>query len=91
MGLQGKKNPDLFVGSNFVDVKSPFSVKNIVRNANDAFLQGAYACVTDHLCYLDKSKIRDYAKAIYRAGVYTKDSVYFVIENKLYKITTADL
>lgn len=91
LGLQGKTNPDLFVGNDFVDVKSPFNVKNMVRNANAAFSQGAYACITDHLCFLDRFKIRDYAKAIYGAGVYTKDSVFFVIDNKLYKITTADL
>ena len=91
LGLQGKRNPDLWVGNDFVDVKSPFSAKNIVRNANEAFLQGAYACVTDHLCFLDKSKIKDYAKAIYRAEQYKKEAVFFVIDNKLYKITTADL
>ena len=44
-----KKNPDLIVGSDFVDVKSPFSTSNIVRNANEAVRQGSIACITDHL------------------------------------------
>lgn len=51
LGLQGRTNPDLFVGNDFVDVKSPFNVKNMVRNANAAFSQGAYACITDHLFF----------------------------------------
>ena len=48
-GLPEKKNPDLIVGSDFVDVKSPFSTSNIVRNANEAVRQGIIACITDHL------------------------------------------
>ena len=60
-------------------------MKNMVRNANAAFSQGAYACITDYLCFLDRFKIRDYAKAIYGAGVYTKDEVHFIIDGVLYK------
>lgn len=56
LGLPEKKNPDLMFGNIFVDVKSPFSSRNIVTNANDACKQNAIACITDHLCHIDKTK-----------------------------------
>lgn len=91
LGLPEKKNPDLMFGNTFVDVKSPFSSKNIVTNANDACKQNAIACITDHLCHIDKNKIGLLARKVLSDRNYTKDTVFFVVENKLYKYTTADL
>ena len=91
LGLTGKSNPDLKVGADLIDVKSPFSTSNIVRNANDAAKQGAYACITDHLAFIDETKIKYYAQKILQDPHYTKDTVYFVVNNKLHKITTADI
>ena len=90
-GLPEKKNPDLIVGSDFVDVKSPFSTSNIVRNANEAVRQGSIACITDHLTVIPESKIKHFAGKIFGDKNYTKDTVYFYVKKKLYKITTADL
>ena len=91
LGLPEKKNPDLMFGNAFVDVKSPFSSKNIVTNANDACKQNAIACITDHLCHIDKNKIGLLARKVLSDRNYTRDTVFFVVENKLYKYTTADL
>lgn len=91
LGLPEKSNPDLMVGNVFVDVKSPFNPKNIIRNANDAIKQGGVACITDHLCHLDENKVKWYAKKNLNNQYYTKDTVFFVVQGKLYKITTADL
>lgn len=91
LGLPDKKNPDLMFGNTFVDVKSPFSCRNIVTNANDACEQNAIACITDHLCHIDKNKIGLFARRVFSDRNYTKDTVFFVVENKLYKYTTADL
>lgn len=91
LGLPEKKNPDLMFGNTFVDVKSPFSSRNIVTNANDACKQNAVACITDHLCHIDKNKIGLLARKVLSDKNYTKDTVFFVVENKLYKYTTADL
>lgn len=91
LGLPEKKNPDLMFGNIFVDVKSPFSSRNIVTNANDACKQNAIACITDHLCHIDKNKIGLLARKVLSDKNYTRDTVFFVVENKLYKYTTADL
>lgn len=91
LGLPEKKNPDLMFGNTFVDVKSPFSSRNIVTNANDACKQNAIACITDHLCHIDKDKIGLLARKVLSDKNYTRDTVFFVVENKLYKYTTADL
>lgn len=91
LGLPEKKNPDLMFGNTFVDVKSPFSSRNIVTNANDACKQNAIACITDHLCHIDKNKIGLLARKVLSDKNYTRDTVFFVVENKLYKYTTADL
>lgn len=91
LGLPEKKNPDLMLGNTFADVKSPFSSRNIVTNANDACKQNAIACITDHLCHIDKNKIGLLARKVLSDKNYTRDTVFFVVENKLYKYTTADL
>jgi SPP1 gp7 family putative phage head morphogenesis protein len=91
LGLPEKKNPDLMFGNTFADVKSPFSSRNIVTNANDACKQNAIACITDHLCHIDKNKIGLLARKVLSDKNYTRDTVFFVVENKLYKYTTADL
>lgn len=91
LGLQGNSNPDLRVGEKWVDVKSPFSIKTIVSNANAAFKQDAIPCITDDLCFIDKRKIKDFARRIFNDPNNTLQEVYFVVENKLYKITTADV
>lgn len=91
LGLPEKKNPDLMFGNTFVDVKSPFSCRNIITNANDACKQNAIACITDHLCHIDKNKIGLLARKVLSDKNYTRDTVFFVVENKLYKYTTADL
>ena len=91
LGLPEKKNPDLMFGNTFVDVKSPFSSSNIVANANNACKQNAIACITDHLCHIDKGKIDLLAKKVLNDKNYTKDTIFFIVENKLYKYTTADL
>ena len=91
LGLPEKKDPDLIFGNTFVDVKSPFSSRNIITNANDACKQNAIACITDHLCHIDKNKIVFIARKILSDKNYTRDTVFFVVENKLYKYTTADL
>ena len=91
LGLPEKKNPDLMFGNTFVDVKSPFCSSNIVANANNACKQNAIACITDHLCHIDKGKIDLLARKVLNDKNYTKDTVFFVVENNLYKYTTADL
>ena len=91
LGLPDKKNPDLIVGNTFVDVKSPFASSNIVTNANRACKQNATACITDHLCYIDKKNVETFARKVLKDENYTKDTVFFVIEGELYKYTTADL
>ena len=91
LGLPDKKNPDLIVGNTFVDVKSPFASSNIVTNANRACKQNAIACITDHLCYIDKKNVETFARKVLKDENYTKDTVFFVIEGELYKYTTADL
>ncbi len=91
LGLPEKKNPDLMHGGTFVDVKSPFSSSNIVTNANDACAQNAIACITDHLCRIDRDKTAAFAKKVLNDRNYTKGIVFFVVDGKLYKYTTADL
>lgn len=91
LGLQGNSNPDLRVGEKWIDVKSPFSPRNFTSNANDAFNQGSVPCITDDLCFIDKSKIKYYAKRIFNDKNNSLSEIYFVVEGKLYKITTADV
>lgn len=91
LGLGRTKNPDLIVGIEFVDVKSPFSRANIVRNAVRASQQDAVACITDHFVDINDVEIPHFARIILSDANYTKDKVFFVVKGTLYKITIADI
>ncbi|MCI6642923.1 MAG: hypothetical protein MSH18_01795 [Bacteroidales bacterium] len=43
--LPDKSNPDLNVSGGWIDVKSPFSISKIIKNANQASAQGGVACI----------------------------------------------
>ena len=85
LGLVNKSNPDLKVGDTFVDVKSPFSVKQLASNATSASKQGAIACITDDHCILEESEIDNYAERVFKNKSYLKEEVHFVINGVLYK------
>ncbi len=90
LGLPEKSNPDLKVGGRWIDVKSPFSTSTIIANANHAAKQGAIACITDDHCVIELSKINGYGKKILDDPNYHFNEVHFVVDGKLYKITTAN-
>ena len=85
LNLPGKSNPDLLVGSVFVDVKSPYSENEISQNACRAFQQGAIACITDDHCVLRESMLDQYARRVLHSQGYGKTEVHFVINGVLYK------
>ena len=90
--LQGKSNPDLFVGSGiFVDVKSPFSVEEINSNACRAYKQNAIACITDDHCVLKVEHLNRYADKVLRSQGYHMSEVHFVINGILYKYNSQGL
>lgn len=91
LGLGSTKNPDLIVGMEFVDVKSPFSKTNIVRNAVKASKQDAIACITDHFADISAADMRHYGRRILTDANYAKDKVYFAIRGVLYTIKKADI
>lgn len=90
LGLTGKSNPDLKVGKEWVDVKSPFSIKEINANACKAQQQNAIACITDNHCVLDIEMVPNYAQRIFRSQGYSQNTVYFIVEGKLYKYDRQD-
>mgnify|MGYP007056166119 CR=1 FL=1 len=85
MGLPEKSNPDLKVVDTFIDVKSPFSVDNIVKNATKYSRQGAIACITDDHCVITFKDMIYWKNKIMEDGNYTKDEVHFIIDGVLYK------
>lgn len=85
LGLPEMKNPDLVVGSTFIDVKSPFAEDGISSNASKAARQGARVCITDHLCFLNERNIDQYAHWIFKNPAYPFNEAYFVINGKLYE------
>ena len=89
-------NPDLLVGSEYIDVKRPSAIKNITGKANEASKQGAIVLISD--VRLDKplteSIISARAKAILsekNKKNYQFNKAYFIVGNKIItKNTTAD-
>lgn len=84
--LQSKtSNPDLKIGNQYFDVKRPSAIKNILRNANKAFKQGAIAIISDSR--LDKpltdAIIQERAKDIFKNKNYKFNTVVFYKEGKL--------
>jgi SPP1 gp7 family putative phage head morphogenesis protein len=90
LGLIGKSNPDLKVGSEWVDVKSPFSIETISSNACEAQKQNAIACITDDMCILKVSDLEKYAGYVFRSQGYHQDKVYFIVDGVLYKYNRQD-
>lgn len=90
-GLPDKSNPDLKVGNEWVDVKSPFSIETLSSNACDAQKQGAIACITDDMCILKVADLDKYARYVFRSQGYHQDKVYFIIDGVLYKYNRQDL
>jgi SPP1 gp7 family putative phage head morphogenesis protein len=90
-GLPDKSNPDLKVGNEWVDVKSPFSVEAISDNACAAQKQNAIACITDDMCVLKVDDLKDYARKVLYSQGYHKDKVYFIVDGELYKYNRQDL
>ena len=84
-GLPEKSNPDLKVVDTFIDVKSPFSVENIVKNATKSSRQGAIACITDDHCIITYKDMMYWKNIIMEDGNYIKDEVHFIIDGVLYK------
>ena len=96
-GITDNANPDLTTDKyGYIDVKSPRSKNNIIRNANEACKQGAIVVITD-LClqetlsvYKAKSITFDifFGRNIDRNGEpnYTKDEVHWFINGTLYKL-----
>ena len=84
-----KKNPDLKVGNEWVDVKSPQSVEKLVVNANKAALQGAIACITDD--FIDLPDMKHLAKNILSSDMYTQSEVHFYRKGTLYKYNSQGL
>lgn len=85
LNLIGSANPDLCVGSAFVDVKSPFSIEDMTSNACRAYKQNAIACITDDHCVLKVEHLPRYANKVLRSQGYHMDEVHFVIDGTLYK------
>lgn len=78
-------NPDLKIDGNWVDVKSPLQTDRIVRNAVRAAKQNAIACITDDKCTIDSKQLKHYAERILQNTSYNFNTVYFIIQGKLYK------
>ena len=92
IGLVGNANPDLHIsGHQFVDVKSPFSYKNIISNAIDASRQQAIACLTDDHTIIRESNLEQLSKRILNNEKYTKDEVHWVVNGNLYKYNSLGL
>ncbi len=85
MGLPEKSNPDLKVVDTFIDVKSPFSVDNIVKNATKSSRQGAIACITDDHCIINVESLEYWGNLILRDSNYLQREVHFIVDGILYK------
>ena len=86
LGLKSETaNPDLKVGDEFVDVKSPLQFSNVRRNANDATKQGGKACVKDDFFTIDLNSLEYLAKEILKDESYLESEVHFIIKGTLYK------
>ena len=85
MGLPEKSNPDLRVADTFIDVKSPFSVNNIVKNATKSSRQGAIACITDDHCVINVESLEYWSRLILQNADYMQREVHFIIDGNLYK------
>jgi len=88
-GLPTNANPDLRrvdvngVLLDFIDVKSPFTNDNIIRNANHAAIQQrAIPCITDHLCPA-LSDLSYIVRKIFKNKQYPYDEVHFYVEGNL--------
>ncbi len=90
-GLTGNSNPDLKVGNDWVDVKSPFTIEALSDNACAAQRQNAIACITDDMCILKVEDMKDYAKKVFNSQGYHQDKVYFIVNGVLYKYNRQDL
>ena len=86
IGLTGNSNPDLRTSNHgFIDIKSPFSRKNIVRNAIESSKQGAIVCITDDHLLIGESHLEQLSYSILNNREYTKNEVHWVVNGKLYK------
>ena len=92
IGLVGNTNPDLHIsGHRFIDVKSPFSYKNITTNAINASRQQAIVCLTDDHTIIRESDLEQLSKRILKNDKYAKDEVHWVVNGKLYKYNSLGL
>lgn len=90
LGIPTKnKNPDLKVGEQWVDVKSPLSRDKIVTNANKASSQGAIVCFTDD--FIDFRNMENIAKNVLAHDEYHFDEVHFYSGGALYKYNSQGL
>ena len=95
-GIEDNANPDLYTEKyGYIDVKTPLSKNNIIRNANAACKQNAIAVITDFVLkdilseYKAKSITFDIfgQRNIDKEGHpnYTKDTVHWFIKGILVK------
>lgn len=90
LGLSNENGctPDIMLSNGvFVDVKSPQKMDKLARNAGKASRQSAIACITDHRLHLEIKNLDLYAQRVFGNDAYIFDTVYFFIQNHLYKKT----
>lgn len=81
----GRTNPDIKIKNGlWIDVKSPFSLSNLVTNANQANRQGAIACITDDHCKIDRLGIEQLSRRVFADAHYLADEIHFIIDGVLY-------
>lgn len=78
-------NPDLRVDNQLIDVKSPFSARKILANANHSSKQGAIVCITDDFIILSKEEAKQKSENIFNSKHYKHDEVHFMIEGNILK------
>lgn len=78
-------NPDLRVDNKFIDVKSPFTARRILANANSASKQGAIVCITDDFIVITKEEAEQKSENIFRNDNYLPDEVHFMIDGNIVK------
>ncbi len=100
-GITDNANPDLFTEKyGYIDVKSPRSKNNIIRNTNEACKQGAIAVLTDlmmneelkHKMILQLTdKIFSEQNKNHRGEPnYTQNRIHWFIEGKLLKYNRSE-
>ena len=85
------KNADIKLESGWIDAKSPYDPRNIVRNANGASAQGAIACISDDFITINMDDLEKRALRILHNGIYNQSEIHFKIGEKLYRYNNQGL